>query len=187
MFRYSMRRKARWTAVILAAATAASVASAMSAGAATKPTSTISSVQFAKRADSICGRDARQQARLGSPLLNADIVTEDHLPRAAAFLDKIIVITRTEIGRLHALPPTHTGMHERRLFVAAIAKILADERHAAAAADRGDLEGFRSTFDRFLVRGRPTGPDYVAAIRAFRATAELFPFKVCGHTGSVYP
>jgi hypothetical protein len=186
MTKHSIVQRSSLTAILVAFAAALSVATT-SAGAHPGAPARISRVQFAKRADAICGRDARQQARLGSPLVNADMVTEDHLPRAAAYLDKIIGITRTEIDRLRSLPPTSAGMHQRRMFVAAIARILVDERRAAAAAHRGDLAGFRAAFDRFIVHGRPTGRDYVAAGRAFRAAAKLFPFKVCGRTSAIYP
>jgi hypothetical protein len=173
--------------ILTAALIAMTLAVAATASARPNTTSTISPVQFAKRADTVCGRDARQQARLGDPLLNAEIVPQDHLWRAAEYLDKIVAITRTEIAGLRAIAPTHVGMHQRRAFVAAIVRILADERRAAAAAHRGDLTGFRAAFDRFIVRGRPTGPDYRVAEHAYVAASKLFPFKVCGHTSSVYP
>lgn len=148
---------------------------------------TISGAQFAKRADRICARDARQQAALGPGVVNADLVTSDHLPKAAAYLDKIVAITNTEVRRLAALPRTKTGMRQRNAVVAAIREIRTDEREASAAAHNGDLAGFQAAFNKFILHGRPTGPDYRKAIRASKAAAKIFPFKVCGKTSAVYP
>ena len=183
-------RQRRGTMMLLALAfglTAAAGCGAATRSASGSTPTAITAVQFANRADQICRRDSKQQAPLGAGLLNADIVTRTHLPNAAAYLDKIIAITNTETRRLAGLAPTDSGMLQRHALLAALRKILADERAASTAAHNGDLAGFRAAFNKFILHGYPTGPDYRNTTRATKAAAKIFPFKVCGKTPSIYP
>jgi hypothetical protein len=148
---------------------------------------TITNAQFARQADRVCAQDYKRQTALGPGLINADIVTRAHLSKAAAYLDKIVSITNTEVSGMTALGTTETGMHQRHRLIAALRAALADERAAAAAAHKGDLAGFKTAFDRLILHGRPTGPDYRKLIVANKAAARLFPFKVCGKGSAIYP
>jgi hypothetical protein len=168
----------------LTAVVATCMVSAIAAAAA--HATTITSKQFARQADTVCSRDYKAQAALGPGLVNADDVTRAHLPRAAAYLDKIVAITNTEISHLAALPATTVGMTQRHALTAALRRALADERDAAAS-HKGDLAALRAALERLIVHGYPTGPDYRAAIRAFKATAPVFPFKTCGRGSAIYP
>jgi hypothetical protein len=169
----------------LTAVAATCIASAIAAGAA--QATTITSTQFTRQADQICARDYKAQAALGPGLLNADLVSRPHLARAGAYLTKIVTITTTEATGFAALPATSTGMPQRRALVAGLHTALADERAAAAAARKGDLAGFTAAFDRLILHGYPTGPDYRTLIRTEKATARLFPFKTCGKGSAIYP
>jgi hypothetical protein len=148
---------------------------------------TITNTQFARQADRACGQDYKRQTALGPGLINADLVTRAHLSKAAAYLDKIVSITNTEVSRLAALGTTKTGMRQRHLFIAALRTALADERAAAAAGHKGNLAGFRAAFDRLILHGHPTGPDYRKLVVADKAAAKIFPFKICGKGSAIYP
>jgi hypothetical protein len=148
---------------------------------------TITDTQFARQADRVCAQDYKQQKALGPGLINADIVTRAHLSKAGAYLDKIVSITNTEVSGLAALGTTKRGMRQRHLFIAALHTALADERAAAAAAHKRDLAGFRAAFDRLILHGHPTRPDYRKLIVADKAAARIFPFKTCGKSTAIYP
>ena len=148
---------------------------------------TITNTQFARQADQICARDYKRQAALGRGLINADKVTRAYLPKAAAYLDRIVAITNTEVNGMAALGTTKTGMPQRRAITAAVHTALVDERAAAAAAHKGDLTRFTAAFDRLILHGYPTGPDYRTLIAAGRAGARIFPFTVCGKGPAIYP
>jgi hypothetical protein len=169
----------------LTAVAATCIVSAIAAGAA--QASTITSAQFTRQADQICARDYKAQAALGPGLLNADLVSRAHLARAGVYLTKIVAITTTEATSFAALPATSKGMPQRRALVAGLHTALADERAAAAAARKADLAGFTTAFDRLILHGYPTGPDYRTLIRTEKATARLFPFKTCGKGSAIYP
>lgn len=147
----------------------------------------IANTQFARQADRICAQDHKRQTALGPGLINADLVTRAHLPKTAAYLDKIVSLTNTEVRRLAALGTTKTGIRQRHLLIAALRTALADEHAAAAAAHKGDQAGFRAAFDRLILHGHPTGPDYRKLIVADNAAAKIFPFKVCGKGSAIYP
>jgi hypothetical protein len=147
---------------------------------------TITPAQFAKLADQICARDAQAQAALGPGLDNAELVSRARLPKAAAYLAKIVAITATELKQLAVLPNTAAGLPERYTLLAAGYTILADEGGAFTAAREGNLAGFRTAFDRITVHGHP-GTDSVTFQRAFKAAAKIFPFHTCGTSSSVYP
>jgi hypothetical protein len=148
---------------------------------------TITAAQYAQRADRIFARNGHQQAAPGPGLINADLVTKAHLARAGAYLDKIVAITNTEARSLAALPRTENGMPQRRAFLAALRTVLTDERAAADAAHNGNLAGFRTAFDRFILHGRPTGPDYRTLLHALRATTRSFPLDHSGKSQAIYP
>jgi hypothetical protein len=169
----------------LTAVAATCIVSAIAAGAA--QATTITSAQFAQRADQICARDYSAQAALGPGLLNADLVSRPHLARAGAYLTKIVTITTTEATGFAAFPATSKGMPQRRAFVTGLRTAIADERAAATAARNGNLAGFTTAFNRLILHGNPTGPDYRALIRAEKAAARVFPFKVCGKRSAIYP
>jgi hypothetical protein len=169
----------------LTAVAATCIVFAIAAGAA--QATTITSAQFARHADQICARDYKAQAALGSGLLNADLVSRSHLARAGAYLTKIVAITSTEATGFAALPATSKGMPQRGALVAGLRTAIADERAAAAAARDGNLAGFTIAFDRLILHGYPTGTDYRALIRAEKAAASVFLFKVCGQGSAIYP
>jgi hypothetical protein len=170
----------------LTAVAATCIVSAIAASAA--QATTITSAQFTRQADQICARDYKTQAALGAGLLNADLVSRGaRLTRAGAYLTKIVAITTTEATSFAALPTTTTGMPQRRALVAGLRTALVDEHAAAAAARKGDLAGFTTAFDRLILHGYPTGPDYRTLIRTEKATARLFPFKTCGKGSAIYP
>jgi hypothetical protein len=179
---------------VIKLALVAAAVSTLAAGATTARASgkairgaTITASQFAHQADLICASAYKQQAALGSPLVNADDVTRTHLARAAAYLDRIAEISTTEAAGIARLAATPIGMTARAAVLAAFRTILADERNAAGAAHRGDLAAFRAAFARFIVHGEPTGPDYRAFIAAATRFEQAFPFKVCGKGTNVYP
>jgi hypothetical protein len=159
---------------------------AMAASATAAGEKTITGAQFARLADQICARDTKAKAALGPGLVNADLVSRAHLPKAAAYLAKIVAITATKLEQLAALPSTAAGMPERYTLLAGGYAILADESRALTAAHQGDLGGFRTTFHRIAVHGHP-GADSIAFQRAFKAAAKIFPFHTCGTSSSVYP
>lgn len=167
------------------AVAATCIVSAVATG--TAHASTITSAQFSQHADQICARDYKAQAGLGPGLLNADLVSRPRLARAGAYLTKIVAITTTEATGFAALPATSKGMSQRSALVAGMRTAIADERAAATAARNGNLAGFTAAFDRLILHGYPTGTDYRALIRAEKAAARVFPFKVCGKGSAIYP
>ena len=169
----------------LTAVAAACIVSAIAAG--TAKATTITGAQFARQADQICAGDYKAQAGLGAGLVNADDVSRAHLARAGNYLTKIVAITTTETRGFAALPATAQGMPQRRALVAGLRAAIADERAAAAAARKGNLAGFTAAFDRLILHGYPTGPDYRKLISAAKAEARIFPFKTCGKGSAVYP
>lgn len=140
------------------------------------PPATISTAQFVKHADAICAQENAQVSAFGPGLINPQIVPQARLPKAAAYLDKVVAIRTAGLSRIAALgePSTQRAAHDALL--AAQRKVLIDYRTAAAAAHRGDLTGFRAAFGRVAPHGRPTGPDAVTTATA----AKAFNFKVCG-------
>ncbi len=148
---------------------------------------TITATRFAQQADVICATSYKQQAALGSPLVNADKVTIVDLPKAANYLDKIAAITKTELTGISGLAPTAEGMPARAATVAAEDTILNDEQRAASAAHKGDLARFKAAFNRFILHGYPTGPDYRKFVASATTLERTFPFKVCGKGSNIYP
>lgn len=135
-------------------------------------------LQFAAAADRICAIQNQREAALGPGLVNADIVTTAHLPKAAAYLEKIISIKTYGLPQLRQLaaagPPADRPA--RQAFVLDFQKVTADYQAAASAAHQGNLTAFRADFGKVAPHGQPTGPDLMALIHAARA----FPFKSCG-------
>jgi len=141
-------------------------------------TSAAAAAQFAAAADRICAAQNQREAALGPGLVNADIVTPAHLPRAAAYLDKIISIKISGLPELRHLAATGpaAGQAARQAFVQDFQKVTGDYQAAARAAQQGNLTAFRASFDKVAPHGYPTGPDLVALEHAMHA----FPFKACG-------
>jgi hypothetical protein len=61
--------------------------------------------QFAAAADRICAVQNQRETALGPGLINADIVPAVRLPKAAAYLEKIIAIKSYGLLRCVSLPP----------------------------------------------------------------------------------
>jgi hypothetical protein len=168
-------------------ALAACALSTVLAAPAAARTSSISPGQFAQRADRVCAADYKQQAALGPGLINADDVKPSHLSRATRYLDRIVAITQAEVAGLTAIAPTSVGMAQRHAVIATLQGALSAERSAVAAGAKGNLAGFRTGFDRLILHGFPKGPAYLAVIRAQKAAARIFPYKVCGRGTALYP
>lgn len=151
--------------------TAASTAA--TPGAAASP-----AARFAAAADRVCAIQDRRETALGPGLVNADIVTTAHLPKAAAYLDKIVSIRSYGLPALRQLAATSpaTDRAASQALVLAIQKVIADYHAAAQAAHHGDLAAFRAAFGKVAPHGMPTGPDAKTLAHA----AAAFPFKVCG-------
>ena len=147
-------------------------------GAATSPTPPVSAAaRFAAAADQVCTAQNQREDALGNGLINADIVTVAHLPKAAHYLQKVVAIKRDGLPELHQLAATgpaadHAG---QQAFVRAFQNVITDYQDAALAASQGDMTAFRASFDRVAPHGYPTGPDATALDRA----AAPFPFKAC--------
>src|SRR5579864_3111973 len=59
--------------------------------------------RFAAAADRICAVQNQREAALGNGLINADIVSVAHLPKAARYLEKVAAIRRDGLPELHQL------------------------------------------------------------------------------------
>jgi hypothetical protein len=169
-------RLAMTAAPLLALGLAACTTSSTSTHAAGhgKPAVDLTAARFTAAADRVCAVQNQREKELGPGLVNPDIVTTAHLPKAAAYLGKVIVIRsygQPSLTRLAA-----DGTPADRAFVRDYQKVVADYQAAAAAARQGNLAGFRAAFSRVAPHGYPTGPDMIALIRASRG----FPFKACG-------
>ncbi len=139
--------------------------------------------RFAAAADRICANQNQLAAALGNGLINADIVTTAHLPKAARYLEKIVSIRRTGLPGLRRLAAAGQPADRARqqAFIQAYQKVIADYQDAAQAASQGNLAAFRTDFARVAPHGYPTGPDAKALNRA----SAPFPFKACGRGGSL--
>lgn len=102
------------------------------------------------------------------------MVTAAKLPKAAAYLDKIVSIKSAGLPALRQLAASGPAANRaaREALVLAVQKVIADYHAAARAAQQGSLAEFRADFGRVA----PHGPDARAAGRALAA----FPFRVCG-------
>ena len=129
-------------------------------------------------ADRVCAVQNQRERALGPGLVNADIVTAAHLPKAAAYLGKVIAIRDYGLSALHQLATTGgpADRAARLAFLQAYQNVVADYRAAAQAARHGNLAAFRAAFDKVAPHGYPTGPDAKALAHATAA----FPFKQCG-------
>ena len=132
--------------------------------------------QFAAAADQICAAANQREAALGPGLINADVVSVAHLPKAAAYLGKVVAIKSGGLTALHRLAATGSDQAARQAFVRDYQNVIADYRDAGRAASRGDMAAFRADFGRVAPHGYPTGPD----ARALDRAAAPFPFRACG-------
>jgi hypothetical protein len=173
------------TAAPLIALTVAACGTASSAQppkAAATPTVS-AAVRFAAAADRICAVQNQREAALGNGLINADIVSVAHLPKAARYLEKVVAIRRDGLPELRQLATAgpaaaHAG---QQAFVQAYQAVIADYQDAAQAAILGNMTAFRADFGRVAPHGYPTGPDAKALDRA----AAPFPFKACGMSNGI--
>lgn len=142
------------------------------------PATAMAAAGFATAADRVCAVQNQRERALGPGLVNPDIVTAVHLPKAAAYLDKIIAIRDYGLPALQRLVITGdpAGRAARLAFLRAYQNVVADYRAAARAAKHGDLAAFRAAFGKVAPHGYPTGPD----AKAFAHAAAAFPFKQCG-------
>src|SRR5437764_13344498 len=67
------------------------------------PAAAISTAQFVKQADAICAQENAQVAAFGPGLINPEIVPKARLPKAAAYLDRVVVIRSGGLSRIAAL------------------------------------------------------------------------------------
>ena len=160
----------------LAACSTSSTPMARAATSAAPPAS--AAARFAAAADRVCAVQNQREDALGNGLINADIVTVAHLPKAAHYLEKVVAIKRDGLPELHQLAATGPAADqaEQQAFVRAFQHVVTDYQDAALAASQGDMTTFRASFDRVAPHGYPTGPD----ARALDRAAALFPFKACG-------
>ncbi|MBV9096299.1 MAG: hypothetical protein JO132_20905 [Streptosporangiaceae bacterium] len=171
-----------WAAAPLIALSVAACGTASStqpprAAASATPTAS-AAARFAAAADRICAVQNQREAALGNGLINADIVSVAHLPKAAHYLDKVVAIRRDglpELRQLAAAGPA-ADQAEQEAFVQAYQKVITDYQDAAQAASQGNMTAFRADFSRVAPHGYPTGPD----ARALDRAAAPFPFKACG-------
>jgi hypothetical protein len=162
-------------------ALAASACGSSSSPRASQPTTGTESpatAQFVAAVDRTCAAQDQKEKVLGPGLINADIVPADHLPKAAAYLDKIVAIKVEGLAELQRLATTGSppDADARNALVVAIQTVIGDYQAAAAAAHSGDLAHFRTDMDRVAQGGMPTGPDAQALARA----SSPFRFKACG-------
>lgn len=152
--------------------------STRAAVAAASATPTAAAAQFAAAADRICAIQNQRETALGPGLINADIVPVARLPKAAAYLEKIIAIKNYGLPALRQLAATGPApdLAARQAYVRDFQQVTADYQAAERAALAGNLAAFRADFDRVAPHGYPTGPDQVALDHATTA----FPFKACG-------
>lgn len=160
------------TAASSAASTSASAVPAASAAA-----------RFAAAADQICAVQNQQVTALGNGLINADVVTVAHLPKAAHYLEKVVAIRRNGLPALQQLAVSGPAADhaEQQAFVRAYQQVITDYQDAAQAALQGDMTAFRADFGRFAPHGYPTGPDQ----RTLDHAAAPFPFKACGKSSGL--
>jgi hypothetical protein len=143
----------------------------------TAATPTVSAAaRFAAAADRICAVQNQREASLGNGLINADIVSVAHLPKAARYLEKVVAIRRDGLPELRQLASAGPAQAEQQAFVQAYQTVITDYQDAAQAAIHGNMTAFRADFGRVAPHGYPTGPDAQALNRA----AAPFPFKACG-------
>ena len=156
---------------------AAGSARAAVAAASARPTAA-APAEFAAAADRICAVQNQRETALGPGLINADIVPAAHLPKAAAYLEKIVAIKSYGLPALRQLAATGPAadLAARQAYVRDFQQVTADYQAAARAALAGNLTAFRADFDRVAPHGYPTGPDQLALDHATTA----FPFKACG-------
>ena len=145
---------------------------------ATPTTPSAAAAQFAAAADRICTVQNQQETALGPGLINADIVSVTRLPKAAAYLEKVIAIKDYGLPALRQLAAAGPAadLAARQAYVRDFQKVIADYLAAARAALAGNLTAFRADFDLVAPHGYPTGPDQVALDHA----TAVFPFKACG-------
>lgn len=144
---------------------------------------TPAAVRFAAAADRICAVQNQRVTALGNGLINADVVSMAHLPKAAHYLEKVVAIRRAGLAglrRLAAAGPA-ADQAEQQAFVQAYQKVITDYQDAAQAALQGNMTAFRADFGRVAPHGYPTGPD----ARALDHAAAPFPFKACGMSGGL--
>jgi hypothetical protein len=147
------------------------------AAASASPTAA-AAAQFAAAADRICAVQNQRETALGPGLINADIVPVTRLPKAAAYLEKVIAIKNYGLPALRQLAAAGPAADQaaREAYVRDFQKVTADYQDAARAARAGNQRAFRADFDKVAPHGYPTGPDQVALDHA----TTVFPFKACG-------
>jgi hypothetical protein len=111
----------------------------------TRPTSLPQVVAHDNR---ICARYAPQIARIAPPTFTPASTKPSELPQAVSFLDKELPLLQSEYREIHAVAlPTKLSNEQRTLYtsvLAALHKLLADERAARDAAAKGSVSGFRA-------------------------------------------
>jgi len=181
------------SAPLLAAALAACGTASTSSSAAKAQPSTATAVRaaaalsdaarFAAAADRICTVQNQREDALGNGLVNADVVSMAHLPKAAAYLEKVVAIRLDGMAALQRLAATGSAADQtaQQAFVRAFLTVVTDYQSAAKAARAGDMAAFRADFGRVAPHGYPTGPD----ARALDHAAAPFPFRACGMSNGI--
>ena len=184
-------RLALASAPLLAAALAAcgtagtSTSSAQPPGTATARSAAAASgtARFAAAADRICAVQNQREDALGNGLVNADVVSMAHLPKAAAYLEKVVAIRLAGMSAMRQLAAAGSAAEQaqQQAFVRAFQTVITDYQNAAKAARAGDMAAFRADFGRVAPHGYPTGPD----ARAFDRASAPFPFRACGMSNGI--
>lgn len=167
------------------ASTSTSAPSAQSSKAATvqAAAATSDAARFASAADRVCAVQNQREDALGNGLVNADLVSTAHLPKAAAYLEKVVAIRLDGMAAMRQLAATGSAADQARqqAFVSAFLTVVTDYQNAAKAARAGDMAAFRADFGRVAPHGYPTGPDALA----FERASAPFPFRVCGMSNGI--
>ena len=170
--------------IVLTVAACATASSTHPPKATTSHTRTVSAAaRFAAAADRICAVQNQRETALGNGLINADIVSPAHLPKAAHYLERVVAIRRDGLPGLRQLAAAGPAADQaaEQGFVQAYQKVITDYQNAAQAALQGNITAFRADFGQVAPHGYPTGPD----ARALNRAAAPFPFKRgdCGSNG----
>jgi hypothetical protein len=172
-------------AVALAACGTASTSGAQPSETATARSAAAASgaARFAAAADRICAVQNQRENALGNGLVNADVVSVAHLPKAAAYLEKVVAIRLSGMSAMRQLAAAGSAAEhaEQQAFVRAFLTVVTDYQNAAEAARTGDMAAFRADFGRVAPHGYPTGPD----ARAFDRASAPFPFRACGMSNGI--
>jgi hypothetical protein len=106
----------------------------------------LSPAELVRRGDAICHDQSERERKLPRPAFDPSRATPADLKAAASYLDKDVPIFVDAATRFRALGlPTRDRERFGRLFDV-LDRVVQANQEARAAADRGDLPGFRRAF-----------------------------------------